>query len=85
MRVACCSGFCYNDWQFIFGYVWGIIIFCSRKLEYCLTKEMYGKGQCIVVSTHCIDKAFAYANGSSVNHETFLTCFNLHDYIFCSL
>lgn len=33
---------------------------------------MYGKGQSVIVSIHCINKAFVYGN-SSVNHKTFLT------------
>jgi hypothetical protein len=47
------------------GYVWGKVIFWSSKLHYSLTKEVYGKGQSVIVSVHCINKAFVYANSSS--------------------
>jgi hypothetical protein len=54
------------------GCVWGKVLFWSRKLQFYLTKEVYGMEQS-VVSTHCINKAFVYANSSTVKHETFLT------------
>jgi hypothetical protein len=41
---------------------------------------VYGKSRSVIVSTHCINKAFSYANGSSVNDETFLTGLNLSLY-----
>jgi hypothetical protein len=55
------------------GYVWGIVTLLCRTLEYFHPKEMYGEGQSVSISAHCISKAFSYASGVYISHETFLT------------